>query len=151
MPLWSRSSSVHQYLLSICEGRLDTQNKETQITCDYLRWSHSNMLNEFIIIKQNIWGAVMAEWMRPQTLFWEIHGSDPQYWYDILEEGSCLSGWDQGLQSMSGARKNDVNVTRRFAGNSSFCQVHAFKYGHLLHPITNLSFVCFISRNFIPS
>ena len=46
----------------------------------------------------------------------------------------------------SGARKNDVNAMCYFAGNSSFCQVHAFKSGHLLHPFANLSFVCFICQ-----
>ena len=37
-------------------------------------------------------GDVMVEWMRPWTLILEIHGSNPQYWYDILEELSWLSG-----------------------------------------------------------
>ena len=49
------------------------------------------------ILVWHTWGAVMAEWMRPWTLIWEIHGSNPQYWYDILEELSWLSGWDHGL------------------------------------------------------
>ena len=51
-----------------------------------------------------------------------------------------------------GARKNDVDATHCFAGNSSFCHAHAFKSGHLLQPIANLSFVVwFICWNFIPS
>ena len=57
----------------------------------------------------------------------------------------------RNVHTSSGARKNDVNAMRCFAGNSWFCQAHAFKYGHPLQPITILSFVCFISRNFIPS
>ena len=40
-----------------------------------------------------------------------------------------------------GDRKNDVNAMRCFAGNSSFCQVHAFKSGHLLHPLRQF-FIC---------
>ena len=38
--------------------------------------------------------------------------------------------------------------THHFAGNSSFCQVHAFQ---VWTPIASLSFVCFICQKFIPS
>ena len=60
--------------------------------------------------------------------------------------------WPFELLTSSGARKNDVNATLGTdAGNSSFCQVHAFKFGHLLQLIANWSFVRFICQNFIAS
>ena len=62
---------------------------------------------------------------------------DPQS-YLVIMKSSC-------------ARQNDVNAMRRSAGNSSFCQAHAFQSGHLLQLIANSSFVCFIRRHFIAS
>ena len=50
------------------------------------------------------------------------------------------------------ARQNDVNATRRSAGNSSVCQAHAFQSGHLYFnssPIHHL--FDFFRRNFIAS
>ena len=54
---------------------------------------------EFPILLWHTWGAVMAEWMRPWTLILEIQGSNPQYWYDILEQ---VHGWmDETMDSYS--------------------------------------------------
>ena len=41
-----------------------------------------------------------------------------------------------------------MNATRRFTRNSLFCKAHAFKFGHPLQPIANLSFVCSIFSEF---
>ena len=53
-------------------------------------------------------------------------------------EGSCVPS--PGTNS-SCARQNVVNATRRSAGNSSFCQAHAFQSGHLHCTSTHRQFI----------
>ena len=51
----------------------------------------------------------------------------------------------------SGARQNDVNTCVVLPGTHWSARRMRLKSRHLLQPIANLSFVCFICQNFIPS
>ena len=69
-----------------------------------------------------------------------------KYWYNLPD----ISTWNMHFTILSGAPQNDVNARVVLRGTHHSARRMCLKSWHLLQPIANLSFVCFICQNCLP-